>query len=341
LFTMNFWSGNQAIVEGALSVGAKFFGGYPITPASEIMEMWAKKASDEDENLNFLQAEDELAAVHHVIGAVISGTPAFTATSGPGLSLMQEGLGLAFVYGAPIVVVDVMRSGPSTGKPTRAGQGEIFASRYGSHGDICPFVFYPTSVKECYDYTIKAFQAAWDHQVPVVLLSDAYLAHMQEKVSRHSELVSESKSRILKRVQDDKGKVQDEEISHFSGLTDRQANAQKIEKIKDVADENYRDYNLWGNENSDTLLVGLGSMARALRGFEDDYQIYAPVRIWPFLDREIKKIAENKKRVIVVEMNEGQYVREVERAVGDKVEFLSWREETIDIKKFKKMINDK
>ncbi len=332
---MNFWLGNQAIVEGALAVGARFYAGYPITPASEIMEMWAELSSNPDAlhdryiqtdpgAVKFLQAEDELAAVHHVIGAAISGTPAFTATSGPGISLMQEGLGLAFVYGAPIVVVDVMRSGPSTGNPTRAGQGDILASRYGTHGDVYPFVFYPTSVQECYDYTTKAFQVAWKHRVPVILLSDAYLAHMRERQKAKSYKLKANQSSI---------------INHYSGLIDRKLNAEKIKKLKSIGDENYRDYNLWGNENSDTLLVGLGSMARALRAFEADYQIYAPVRIWPFLDLEIKKIAEDKKRVIVVEMNEGQYVREVERAVGKKVEFVSYRNETIDIKKLKRLLD--
>ncbi len=320
---MNFWSGNEAIVEGALAVGAGFFAGYPITPASEIMEMWSAKVVDNEE-LKFLQSEDELAAIHHVIGAAISGSPAFTATSGPGLSLMQEGLGLAFAYGAPIVVMDVMRSGPSTGKPTRAGQGEILASRYGTHGDVFPFVFYPTSLQECYDYTIKAFQIAWEHQVPVILLSDAYLAHLRERLIPKSYQLKANKSLV---------------ISHFSGLTDRKTNAEKIKELTSVSQKNYRDYNLWGNRDSDTLLIGLGSMARALRAFDDDYQIFAPVRILPFLDRELESAAEGKEKIITVEMNEGQYVREVERVLEKEVELVSWREETIDINDLKKLLD--
>ncbi len=331
---MNFWSGNQAIVEGALAAGAEFFAGYPITPASEIMEKWAEKAVDNDK-LSFLQSEDEIAAIHHVIGSAISGVPAFTATSGPGLSLMQEGLSLAFAYQAPIVVVDVMRSGPSTGKPTRAGQGEILASKYGSHGDICPFVFYPTSVQECYDYTIKAFKIAWEHQVPVILLSDAYLAHLREKAARHSEESSDEESPKDSNLEGILRCAQDDGINHFTGLIDRQSNAEKIKKLRAISDQNYRYYNLWGNENSDTLLVGLGSMARALQAFEDEFQIFAPIRIWPFLDSEIKKAVKGKKRIIVIEMNEGQYVKEVQRVLGREVEFVSWREELIDIKELR------
>ena len=323
---MNFWSGNQAIVEGALTVGAKFYAGYPITPASEIMELWSEKAAN-DQGLNFLQSEDELAAIHHVIGAAISGVPAFTATSGPGLSLMQEGLGLAFTYQAPIVVVDVMRSGPSTGKPTRAGQGEILGSKYGTHGDVCPFVFYSTSVQECYDYTIKAFQVAWENQVPVILLSDAYLAHLREQSQ------PEADSPLAEKINH-----QSSVIKHYSGLIDRKSNSKKIEELTAVSQKKLPDYNLWGNENSDTLLIGLGSMARALRAFEDEYQIFAPVRVWPFLKKEILATAEGKENIVVVEMNEGQYVKEVKQVLGDKVEFVAWREETINIKRLKKLI---
>jgi len=328
---MEFWSGNQAIVEGALAVGAKFYAGYPITPASEIMEGWAEKAA-KDKDINFLQSEDELAAVHHLIGGTIGGTMSFTATSGPGISLMQEGLGLAFAYEAPIVVVDVMRSGPSTGKPTRAGQGEILASKYGTHGDVYPFVFYPTSVQECYDYTIQSFQIAWEYRVPVILLSDAYLAHLRERLNAEGQMLN-AKETIWAKGPSASGR------DHYSGLINREKNAEKIKKLKNFADENYRDYNLWGNGNADTLLIGLGSTARALRAFEDEHQIYAPVRVWPFLDREIKEIAEGKNRVVVVEMNEGQYVQEVERVLGNEVEFVPYRKETISINSLKKLLS--
>lgn len=323
---MEFLSGNQAIVKAAFDVGARFYSGYPITPASEIMTEWSV-LSRANKNLIFLQAEDELAAFHQVLGAAISGIPSFTATSGPGLSLMQEGLGLAFVYQAPLVVIDVMRSGPSTGAPTRAGQGEILASRYGSHGDIYPFVFYPTSVQQCYDYTIKAFKIAWEYQTPVILLSDAYLAHMEEKLKVKSEKL--------------KINSQSSNISHYSGLISRKRNAQKINQLKKIAESNYRDFNLWGNKQSKTLLIGLGSMARALRAFEPEFQILAPVRIWPFLSREIKQLAENKQRVVVIEMNQGQYVEPIRRVLGDKVEFIAYQDEVIDIDKLKRLINGK
>jgi len=328
---MQFWSGNRAIVEGALAAGARFFAGYPITPASSIMEEWARqklahlggqaRRAEEKKDLVFLQSEDEIAAIHHVIGAVLSGTPAFTATSGPGLSLMQEGLGLAFVYGAPIVVVDVQRSGPSTGRPTRAGQGEIFASRFGSHGDLMPFVFYPTSVEECYRLTLTAFEVAWKYRVPVVLLSDAYLACLEEKVK-----VQKSKIKVAN---------QNAKIVHYTGLTDRKTIVQKIAKIREVGKNKYRLFNLWGNSKSDTLLIGLGSMARALRAFEDRYQIFAPLRIWPFLADDVRRAAKSKRRVVIVEMNQGQYAAEVERVLKREVEKINWQEETIDLRELK------
>ncbi len=321
-YLVNLYSGNEAIIEGAVKVGARFFAGYPITPASSIMEGWARR-----KDLIFLQSEDEIAAIHHVIGAVLTGTSAFTATSGPGFSLMQEGLGLAFVYEAPIVVINVQRSGPSTGQPTRVGQGEILASRFGTHGDILPFVFYPTSVEECYIYTIKAFEIAWEHKVPVIILTDAYLANMRENVKcQMSNVKSASKISKLE--------------THFTGLTDRQNISKKIAEIKKIAKKSHRFYNLWGNKESDVLLIGTGSMVRALRAFEKDYQIFAPIRIWPFLADDIRKIAKNKKRVVVVEMNEGQYVREVERVLGEKVKFVGWKEETINLKRLKFLISN-
>jgi len=330
---MDFLSGNEAIVRGAINAGVKFFAGYPITPASTIMEKWVEK-TQENKKLFFLQSEDEIAAIHHIIGSVLAGVPAFTATSGPGFSLMQEGLGLAFTYGAPIVVVNVMRSGPSTGKPTRAGQGEILSSKFGTHGDIMPFVIYPTSVEECYHYTVKAFEIAWKHRIPVIVLSDAYLASLKEN-GRWLMDNGWNKNRIFSTIS-----YQSLTISHFTGLTDRIKNSGKIEEIKRISSNDYRFFNLWGNEKSDTLLIGLGSIARALRAFENEYQIFAPIRIWPFLTEDIIKIAKNKKRIVVVEMNEGQYLGEVERTLKRKIEFVDWKEETINLGKLKFLISN-
>jgi len=321
---MEFLSGNEAIVKGAIKAGARFFAGYPITPASSIMENWAGEAQ-KNRQLIFLQSEDEIAAIHHLIGAVLTGTIGFTATSGPGFSLMQEGLGLAFTYQAPIVVIDVQRSGPSTGRPTRAGQGEILASRFGSHGDILPFVFYPSSVKDCFQYTVKAFEISWKNKVPVVLLSDGYLSSMRETVSP-GDLRVESRIETLGLN------------GQFTGLVSREETAKRIAALKQIADRKDRFYHLWGKEESETLLIAMGAMARALKCFEDEYQIFVPLRIWPFLDREVAAAAGRKKRVVVVEMNQGQYFREVERVLKRKVEFVSWQEETIDLKRLKQLI---
>lgn len=318
---MDFWSGNEAIVEGAISVGARFFAGYPITPASPIMERWAILA-EKNKRLIFLQSEDEIAAVHQVIGAAIAGFPSFTATSGPGFSLMQEGLGLAFVYGAPIVVVDVQRSGPSTGRATRAGQGEILASRFGSHGDLLPFVFYPTSVEDCFNLTVTAFEIAWKHQLPVIILSDAYLANLREKTS-----VKKPKARISTQKQ--------KSINHLSGLVNRARVAKKIVGIERIARKNYRYHHLFGDKNSKTLLIACGSMARALRAFEKEFQIFAPIRIWPILEEDLIKVAQGKRRIIVVEMNQGQYFGEVEKVLKRKIDFVGWEKETIDLKELR------
>jgi len=321
---MCFWSGNAAIVEAAESAGARFFSGYPITPASSIMEAWSKKAA-ENKNLIFLQSEDELAAIHSLIGAAIGGIGSFTATSGPGLSLMQEGLGLAFAYSAPIVVVDVQRSGPSTGRPTRAGQGEIMASRFGTHGDFFPFVFYPNSVEQCFRLTVQAFEIANRYQTPVIILSDAYLANLMEKVNVGKDL-KKIKFSCSRR--------------HFSGLVSRKEITQKIQKLKKAAENNFRNYQLVGNKNANKLIIAMGSVSRALMPPADDYQIFIPLRIWPILDKELVSAAKGKKKIIVVEMNQGQYVSKVKEVLGQNINFVNWQEDLIDPQELARRINE-
>ncbi|PIQ92070.1 MAG: 2-oxoglutarate synthase subunit alpha [Parcubacteria group bacterium CG11_big_fil_rev_8_21_14_0_20_39_14] len=175
-----FWQGNKAVVEAALACGCRFFAGYPITPANEILEEMAKRMKVVDGVM--VQAEDEIAAISMILGASWAGLKAITATSGPGFALMQENLSLADMTETPCVVVDVQRAGPSTGQPTRPGAMDMREVRYGSHGAIQRIVLYPESVQELYDLTIKAFNLSERFRTPVILLSDAYLAHLSESV---------------------------------------------------------------------------------------------------------------------------------------------------------------
>ncbi len=174
--------GNQAIAEGALYAGARFYAGYPITPSSEI----AEECSIRLPKLGgvFMQMEDEIASIAAVIGASLAGAKALTATSGPGFSLMQENLGLAIMGEVPCVIVNVQRAGPSTGLATKPGQSDIMQVRWGRHGDQSLIALCPATVAECFSLTVQAFNLAERFRVPVVLMPDEIVGHTRENVAR-------------------------------------------------------------------------------------------------------------------------------------------------------------
>ena len=173
-------SGNEAIGLAALTAGCRFFSGYPITPATEIMEWLAKELPKFGGKM--VQCEDEIAAINYALGASYSGVKAMTATSGPGFSLMQEAIGLASMAEIPVVIADVQRCGPSTGVPTKTEQSDLFAAMYGTHGDCPKIVLAPMNVSDCFYQTINAFNFAEQYQVPVIILSDASLGPRRECV---------------------------------------------------------------------------------------------------------------------------------------------------------------
>ncbi len=173
--------GNEAIVEGALAAGCRFFAGYPITPASEISEALSVKLPRLGGT--FIQMEDELASMGAVVGASLSGVKSMTATSGPGFSLMQENLGFACIAEVPCVVVNVMRGGPSTGLPTSPAQGDVMQARWGTHGDHPIIVLSVSTALECFEITVRAFNLSEKYRVPVIVLADEVVAHTRETVS--------------------------------------------------------------------------------------------------------------------------------------------------------------
>ena len=173
--------GNEAIVEGALAAGCRFFAGYPITPASEISEALSVKLPRLGGT--FIQMEDELASMGAVVGASLSGVKSMTATSGPGFSLMQENLGFACIAEVPCVVVNVMRGGPSTGLPTSPAQGDVMQARWGTHGDHPIIVLSVSTALECFEITVRAFNLSEKYRVPVIVLADEVVAHTRETVA--------------------------------------------------------------------------------------------------------------------------------------------------------------
>ncbi|MHA1826400.1 MAG: 2-oxoacid:acceptor oxidoreductase subunit alpha, partial [Candidatus Heimdallarchaeota archaeon] len=176
----HFISGNVAIAEGCLAAGCRFFGGYPITPSSEIAERMSYRLPQV--NGVFIQMEDELASIAVVLGASWGGKKAMTATSGPGISLMMENIGLGAMTETPCLIVNVQRGGPSTGLPTLVGQGDVMQARWGSHGDYEIIAVSPNSVQEAFDLSIEAFNLAEQYRVPVIMLTDESICHMFEKV---------------------------------------------------------------------------------------------------------------------------------------------------------------
>lgn len=315
--------GNKAIVIGALAAGATYFSGYPITPASEIMTEWAKETT-KNKKLKFLQTEDEIAAIHSIIGASMAGAKAFTATSGPGFSLIQEGIGFAYVTQTPLVIVNSQRQGPSTGMPTIAAQGDILQTQYGTHGDHMAIVFYPYSAEECFKYTIEAFNAAEESLSPVILLLDGYISLSIETTS----LNYKNNTRIVKRTKKALGKG----IGHFTGLVNingipktRSVEAYKNwlsniqTKILSTA-KKYNFYEYIGNKKSDTLLVAFGAPAKILsdQKYLNKFALFRPIRMFPPLEKEIKQAALNHKKIAVVEMNEGQYALMLKGIIRDK-----------------------
>ncbi|MBN2229434.1 MAG: 2-oxoacid:acceptor oxidoreductase subunit alpha [Candidatus Thorarchaeota archaeon] len=176
MFTM----GDIASAEGALSAGCRYFGGYPITPATEIAE-WMSQRMPEVGGA-YVQYEDEIASITSVIGASWTGVKSMTATSGPGVSLMLEAIGLAVMTETPLVLVNIMRGGPSTGQPTRGQQGDVMQAKWGSHGDYQIIALTPASVQEMFDQTVQAFNLSERYRTPVFVLADETVGHMREKL---------------------------------------------------------------------------------------------------------------------------------------------------------------
>jgi len=351
---IEFWQGNMALAQGAIAAGCRFFGGYPITPSTEIAEVCAEELPKLGGK--FIQMEDEIAGIAATIGASIAGYKAMTGTSGPGFSLKQENLGLAYMAEIPLVVVDVMRGGPSTGLPTMVSQQDVMQARWGSHGDHGTIAYAPSSVQECYELAIEAFNMAERFRQPVLIMSDEVVGHMREKV-----VVPEPGSYTLvdrKRPStppdafvpykadeaDDippMASFGDGYRWHVTGLTHNDwgfptNNHGDIEKkmlrlMRKI--DRFRDdivkYETEAVEDAKILVVAYGSPARsALRAVRQAREkgikagFFRPITLWPFPDKEVGALAAKAHTVLVPELNCGQMVLEVERAVAGRARVL-------------------
>jgi 2-oxoglutarate ferredoxin oxidoreductase subunit alpha len=342
-------AGSDACVFGALAAGVRFFAGYPITPSSEIANLFARELPKLGGK--FMQMEDEIASMGAVIGASCAGVKAITATSGPGFSLKQENIGFAAEAEIPCVIINVMRYGPSTGLPTTSSQGDFMQTRWGTHGDHPIIVIAPYTAREAYRETGRAVNLSERYRIPVIVLLDEILSHLRERV--------EFKEEDIVTVIDRKGPVPgapylpyedtDDMIPPFAGFGDgyryhitglihdktgfptsdpgtidrvmRRMNG-KLDYYRDkIVRVKYVDV-----DNADVLIVAFGSVARSAEEVVRSMKkagkrvgLLRPVTLWPFPDREIREAAAGKRAVIVPEMNLGQMVREVERAVAGTV----------------------
>ena len=344
--------GNQAVVEGAIAAGVKFYGGYPITPSTEIAEQLALRLPQVGGK--FMQTEDEIAGLGTVIGASMAGKKAMTATSGPGFSLKQEMLGLACIAEIPCVIVNVQRVGPATGQPTSPAQGEVMQTRWGTHGDHWLITISPSSVPECFELTLRAVALSEKYRCPVILLMDEVIGHMREKIElpdNYDEIPQAERKMppcapeeyLAYGCEDGSkvpamapfgsgyrwhvtGLVHDETgFPKGTGAATKESQDRLRTKLTDNLDdivqvENYR------MEDAEFAVVAFGGAARTAYEAVDMARaeglkvgFVRPITIWPFAEKQMQDLAGKVKGILVHELNCGQYVLEVERAVAGKV----------------------
>jgi 2-oxoglutarate ferredoxin oxidoreductase subunit alpha len=340
--------GNEAIGWGALAAGCRFFGGYPITPSTEVAELMSRELPKVGGK--FIQMEDEIASMASIIGARLGGLKSMTATSGPGISLMQENIGYAAITEVPCVVVNIQRLGPSTGQPTMASQGDVMQARWGTHGDHPIIALAPTSVRNAFDMTVKAFDMSERYRTPVILLADAIIGHMREPVELpdfktihiYEQTVTETPAeyKVFRNTPDGvpplvpfgKGYRY-----HVTGLfhnevgfpTQDQEKVDawlerfntKLEKHIDeitLVEEDYQ-------EGARVAFLSYGASARTARHALKQARLAGKkvdmltlFTIWPFPEKQVEALGERVDRIIVPEMNLGQLAYEVERMVGRK-----------------------
>jgi 2-oxoglutarate ferredoxin oxidoreductase subunit alpha len=351
---IHFIDGDHAACEGALAAGCRFVAGYPITPSTEVVERFAARIPLVGGV--FIQMEDEIASSIAILGGAWAGKKVMTVTSGPGLSLMMEHVGLAAITETPCVIVDVQRGGPSTGLPTLPAQADMMQVKWGSHGDYEIIALSPNSPQECFDLMVKAFNLAETYRVPVFFMMDEVVGHMTERVAIPAAEAIEIVERkwTAKRPGEYRAFQADGDLVpemvkagdgyriHVTGLThdDRGYPAMNpqaqdrlvtrlVNKIRTNRDK-LVDVREDGVEGADVVVVSFGITSRvaaaAIESARHKGMKVGHVRLvitWPFPAKRIKEIAESAKAFVVPELNMGQMVLEVERAVAGRAAVIS------------------
>ena len=341
--------GNEACVHGAIYAGMNFFAGYPITPSTEIAEVSSELLPKNKGK--FIQMEDEIAGMATTIGAAVAGAKAMTATSGPGFSLKQENIGYACITEIPCVIVNVQRHGPSTGLPTSPGQGDYMQAKWGTHGDHPVIALSPTTVREVFELTVKAFNFSEKYRTPVILLMDEVVGHLREKIEipeageleivpRKLPKVAPSEYKAYEFTEDlvppmanfgsgyrynITGLVHDE--TGFPTNSTKEA-AKLLDRLMAKINNNLDDILIYEEgyaQEAETLFIAFGGIVRSvkeavaiLREQGHNVGYFAPKTVWPFPEQRMQEISKNKKNIFVAEMNLGQMIEPVKLAVEDK-----------------------
>jgi len=342
-----FVQGTEACVRGALYAGLQFFAGYPITPSTEVAEHLSEILPKQGGV--FIQMEDEIASMCAIIGASLTGAKSMTATSGPGFSLMQEALGYGMMAEVPCVVVSVQRGGPSTGLPTKVSQGDVNQARWGVHGDHAVIALTASSVQDVFSITIEAFNMAETYRTPVILLLDEVVGHMRERLelpkSGAIPVVDRLRTSVKPGVdyypylprEDGRLPMSDFGGAHrynVTGLfhdiwgfpTEKPETVDEllhhlVDKIENQAGEIAR----WKEDyldDAEEVLISYGAAARSARHLVENLRprgyklgLLELQTLWPFPIRLVKEKTAKAKNVYVVEMNMGQILAEVKKAV--------------------------
>ena len=347
---VNFWQGNQACAEGAIAAGCRFFAGYPITPASEIAEIMSLRLPKIGGV--YVQMEDEIAVISAIIGAAWGGSMSMTATSGPGFSLMQENIGYAIMTETPCVIVNVQRAGPSTGQATKAAQGDLMQSRWGTHGDHEMIVISPNSSQETYELIMRAFDISEKLRHPVILLSDEIVAHSRERVVIKNQKTSQIKRRLAKSGDPPFGGIDSSGYSimprfgdghnllvtgsthdekGFRKTSDPETHDKLVRRITKKIQNAHQlldDYVIDGPDGAEWGIISFGSTSRSvdeimtINGSKISARTMRLRTIWPFPDQAVREFGKTVDKLLIPELNLGQLSREVSRVVRDTCDVI-------------------
>ena len=345
----HFITGDVACAEGALAAGCRFFGGYPITPATEVAEQMSERLPEVGGT--FIQMEDEIAAIASVIGASCAGVKSMTATSGPGFSLMMENIGLAACTETPCVIINVQRGGPSTGLPTQGAQSDMMQARWGSHGDYEIIALAPSSPQDAFYQTITAFNLSETYRLPVLIMTDEVIGHISERVVIPDAKVIKTVSRPRPKGRKDRFKPYEPGPNgvapmaiagegyniHVTGLTHDEkgypvmtveAQEKMMTRIMGKVSRNLHDIirtESYRIDDAEIAVISYGVSTRTCLAAVDEARemgikagLLRLITVWPFPEEQIRKLAEKVKGFVTVEINLGQIHYEVERCAAGK-----------------------